>query len=276
MEINGFSSQSSVVNLLKTAASGGQNQNLLNGSSDRKNALIDLIATGNPEKASAIRKEQDQVSSIIQRLEASKVDLQDRLKQAASDKLEYIKAQIEALKLTAGGDPRTTAKQAARLARELASAVSDYANASSSSGPVSAAAIEGLAAGQDVTVTTTEVTEVTVSTLTIDLPAGSSAEQTAGLRDLAEKQIAELDKKLSDGKADEEFLRKARKLLDELERIVGAAKRELETQEGGVTNNSDIKNAEGSLRDVGQSLNQLSISIVSVSVSTTTTVNISA
>ncbi len=280
MDISGFSSQSSVVTLLKSASSNTntQNQGLLDSSTSKGNALVELLEKANPEKAAEVRKEQEQANSIIARLEASRVDLQDRIKAAAADKLAEIKEQIAVLKLTGSGNPEATARQVARLAKELAGAASDYANASAYAGDVlsSSALAEGLAPGQSITVTTTEVTEVTVSTLTFDIPAKGEDGQAGGIVQAAERQIAELNQKLDESKADKKFLDEARRLLDELKSIASAAREKLEQEAGGVTNNADLKSAESSFARAEQSLSQLSISITSVSVSTTTTVSISA
>ncbi len=291
MEINGFSAQNALVNVLKTASVSAQSRNaaLLTNQSNQENLLIGLIEKSDPDTADDLRKEQSQVESIIKQLQASKVDLEDRIKQAAAAKLARIKAELAILRLTAGGDPEATARKAARLAKELSAAVADYANAGSETTEATDQS------NKDITSANKAVTapQDGQETLSGEANAGAtqpqdnaevsnpsaaptdaekSANAKTGLQQTVETQIADAERKAAEKNAEAAFLREAKRILDELKSIIKTAKKQLEAQ-GETPPNSDIEQAENSIQETTNTLSQ--ITSASVSVSTSVTVNIS-
>ena len=90
--------------------------------------MIDQIREGDPEKADALVKQLNDYKQISAQLKNGKSSAAQSKKAEAAEKIKRIKAEIQMIK-TMGGDPKLVARQIARLARELATAVHDYASA---------------------------------------------------------------------------------------------------------------------------------------------------
>lgn len=99
-----------------------------------KDTIIDSIRRIDPKNADALEKQLNDTKQVIAQLQNSKVYGAQSSKAAAAEKLKRIKAEIQMLKAM-GGDPRVVAKQIARLAKELAAAVREYASASGATSP---------------------------------------------------------------------------------------------------------------------------------------------
>jgi len=95
----------------------------------QEDTILASLDKTDPDKAKAFRAEQEQLRQTIEQLQASKSKASSDRKEAARQKIQQIKAQIQALRLMAATDPKAAARQAAHLARELASAAKEYANA---------------------------------------------------------------------------------------------------------------------------------------------------
>ncbi len=197
-----------------------------------------------------MRQQQTDAKTLLGQLRSSRTDNKEQRKQAARDKVARLKAQIQALRLMAGGDPKAVARQAARLARELSQAAREYAGASvggsgnilnggSENGlfaaaPADANALRAEAAAAEAEAKTTE--NVTLSQDTINKQVASMAEQTA------------------DAKADAEFVKDASKLLNDLKKIIEDAKRKIQLEKGVVTT-PDLLRANNELSSAEKSLN---------------------
>jgi hypothetical protein len=207
---------------------------------ETSNPILDAIAKTDPDKASALREERASADALLQQLQSSRADNSEQRKQKAREKIDRLKAQIQALRFMAAGDPKTVARQAARLARELAQAAREYSGAGGGSDVFSAPppTAEGLqVATQTETQTATQEQTRAETTATENIPqAGTLSGQTATAQ------------------ADAEFVKEASKLLNDLKKIVEDAKRKIQQQDGNRAAN-DVLQAENSLASAEQSLN---------------------
>lgn len=96
---------------------------------DEDTSLLTILEKLDPEKAATLKERLEEAKEVQSRLDTVKESAEDQRKAAAAQKIERIKAQIKALQLLAAANPEAAAKLAARLARELASAVKEYAAA---------------------------------------------------------------------------------------------------------------------------------------------------
>ncbi|PWC55159.1 hypothetical protein TSO221_06000 [Azospirillum sp. TSO22-1] len=102
-----------------------------------------------PDDATAKRLQETRAAAeqAAKTLETSKVDIKAQRKQAAKQRLDMINEALRTLKMF-GGDPKTAAREAARLARELAKAVKEYTDAGGS-GVSAGAPVSGGAATKE-------------------------------------------------------------------------------------------------------------------------------
>lgn len=92
--------------------------------------LEQLAAAGmKPEDVPKLRDQQAKLADTLDSLHAARKSLKQQLKEAAEQRIAFIKAQIDALKkMGAMADPKAAAREAASLAKQLAGAVRDYAS----------------------------------------------------------------------------------------------------------------------------------------------------
>lgn len=91
------------------------------------------MAELDPEVAKRLKEAREQASQASKTLDSAKIDVAEQRKSAAKAKLELIKRSLRTLTMM-GGDAKTMAREGARLARELAAAVKEYAAAGGSGG----------------------------------------------------------------------------------------------------------------------------------------------
>jgi hypothetical protein len=103
--------------------------------------ILDIIQLTDPEKADELKKKLDDADQVIAQLRTGKSNAAQSRKEAAAQKIERIKREIEIL-MRMGGDPKMVAKQIAQLSKELASAVREYALAGGVSSPDNVAATD--------------------------------------------------------------------------------------------------------------------------------------
>lgn len=312
MSINTVQSPNLALSLLKGALSGRQNS--AQAESKELNSILALLEQKDPAKADAFRREQAALKQTISQLQSSRTDQSEQRKEAARQKIEQLKAQIQALRMMAAANPKAAARQAARLARELASAAKDYDGAggggvsmptipaaapatattataataaSATTGTETAAASAAEAAAPVPVIAAEPATDISASTESAAAPDVTSAEiqadELAG--DVTEEQAAdkpvalsqdeiksainEANKQLGAAQADSDFAREARRLMNELKMIIKAAKEKMQA-DGDTKDNADIARAETALREMEQSLNE----ITAGALSTTVTVSI--
>ncbi len=262
--------------------------------------LLQGLESSQPEKGKALRAHQEQLKNVLSMVESSREDEEAARKEAAKQKIERLKAQIRALKMLAGGDPKVVARQAARLAQELSSAVREYsgsggaggvfsagdatptitaapaADASGAAQAQAAAAQAQSEAGSTAAATEASGTEASVSA---DAQAAKSEAEQAAQEAKGEEQspaaiakeelnqkISSLNETLAGAKADQEFANEARKLMNDLKNIVKNAKLKMQ-QENKDGNNSDILQAEKALNETEQAIGQIASGSMSAIVS---------
>lgn len=113
--------------LLDTAQRQGRSAGIrTRGTGSGRDSLLAMLEKSDPEGTKALRNQMAETRSVLDRMESVRENAGDQRKEAARQKIERIKAQLAMLRLLAAADPEAAARQASRLARELAAAVKDY------------------------------------------------------------------------------------------------------------------------------------------------------
>lgn len=98
--------------------------------SEADSPLLALVERDDPEAAKALRESAEDARRVIDALrrqaEGQHQSLAEIRKAAALEKIARIQQELRAMRMT-GGDPEAVARRVARLSRELATAVKDYA-----------------------------------------------------------------------------------------------------------------------------------------------------
>ncbi|MDP2206492.1 MAG: hypothetical protein Q8K65_09325 [Alphaproteobacteria bacterium] len=122
---------SNILSMLSAAAA-GKNNAAVTKTAERR--LIDRLAAEDPAKAKAVQERMDSMADTLRKMQQLRQDQAAARKEAARQKIARIKAQIQAMKMMAGADPKANARQLARLARELAGAVREFRGAGGAGG----------------------------------------------------------------------------------------------------------------------------------------------
>ncbi|MBB4285648.1 hypothetical protein [Roseospira goensis] len=101
--------------------------------------LVDVVRARDPSRAAALEDGFALGEQAVDQLDAAREAMKEGRKEAARQKVERLKAQLQALHLLATTDPEAAAREAARLARQLASAVRAYVQSGGQAGAVSGA-----------------------------------------------------------------------------------------------------------------------------------------
>lgn len=247
------------------------------------------------EKSLPLSKEQQETQDLIQRLEANKKTLSEQQKEAARRKVEQIKAKLEALRFLAASNPEAAAKEAARLARELAAASKQYANASGGGGgqllssPSQSATASSAGGVQNVSVSVVDAEGgakgINVQTQ-VNVPNTSSNEKqtddvfgqddsitegesevdeqseeynlnTTSVRETLDKALQKAREERSEKEADDKFVSDVRAILASLKSIVSSLKRKGEDDD--IDKGQDLKNAESAIKEIEKSLSDIAL-----------------
>lgn len=246
--------------------------------------VISQIEKTDPDKAAELRKKKDDADSLLQRMQSSKQDIAAQKKEAARQKIQQLKQQLQALRLSSG-DPKATARQAARLAKELAQAVKDYSGGGASAGaaaaPVAAApaaanpaaTATGTAAATAATAQTPATAQATDAAAQAPAPVAadtSASLDTAGAQTAAQQATqASPDASATDkakaaaagvkpaDTSDEDFARDVRRMMSELKNILKSAKEKLQRQSKNAGGLQDVASGEKSLGDAEKMLQKM-------------------
>ena len=305
MNIGNISAQNEALSFLVDAASRADSKE----KADPTDTLLAGLEESDPDRASDLRNELENSKQILQQVKSAKQEFTAQRKMAAKKKVEQIKAKIMALRMmAANGDPKSAARQAARLARELKAAVREYRNAggsasgsdtynvSSSSSTASAATATAATASAEANTASTEMsqsvaaaastaavaTEASMEAVAVEnavsdaTAAESSANELAAtdaddadaddVRAAIDEQIAQDNEKARADEEDKAFVREVRRLMDELKDILKKAKQKMQ-YDGDQSSNRDVMQAEKELRDIEQSLGDISAGALSITVS---------
>ncbi|GGD20235.1 hypothetical protein GTQ45_03575 [Pyruvatibacter mobilis] len=186
--------QPSVADLLKQRAatpSGALTGAESAGRRDPADALLGALKKAGATNTEALEKKLAEDKETKAGLDAlrKQADPSEARKARAKQKIEEIKKQLEALRVLAAVNPEAAARQAARLSRELATAVKEYASAggdTSSLTGTEAPSIDdaGATAPADAQATRTATETATETTTATDAPAATpdtaAADQTTG------------------------------------------------------------------------------------------------
>lgn len=261
MVVNPLSPQNSTLSVLQTGA-GSISSGTKAGLPDSADALVALVEGIDPAEGEELRNELSQLDEALQNLNKSLKDPDELRKAAAKDKIARIKTQLAGLRLLASTNPEAAAKQAQRLARELAAAAREYANAGGGSidagavvGAVtipSAAAKQTSAKEQGGPIDPTGAAEDTRNEAAVTPDAGE-----ATVRAAVQGQIAETNKLIAEQEEDANFARDVRRVLNSLKSSIEIARKKLHFEEGDPTN-PRIEEAKEALRGMEHALSQIS------------------
>lgn len=211
-----------------------------NGAAPQKSAqrmLMDRLAAADPEKAEKAQARIDVMEDAIRKMQQMRRDEAAQRKEAARQKIARIKAQIQAMKM-AGGDPKAQARQLARLARELASAVREFrsggaTDVSAAVGTASAPATGAVAAQGDDRMAGAGGVQVAAAPEVESGQDGTFAPgphtgDTAGKKEAADGKNGAQDE-------DREFAEEARRLQRQIKSMLEEARRRLAKEGRGET-----------------------------------------
>jgi hypothetical protein len=201
---------------------------LLTASAPAGSAREDRLA------AAAEAKVRD-AKAAVETLKRRRSDASEERKAIARQKIEQLKARLQALRAMASVDPKGTARLAAQLARELGAAVKAYAAAggmTSGVEPGAAPVATGTATGGDAAQATAGEAgaDGTAATLQAE-PEGDSGKDNGGKLanpyqqaiDEQKAQASEMARRSAEKQADTDFMAEVRKLAAELKALVRQA-----------------------------------------------------
>ncbi|WP_422364595.1 hypothetical protein [Pyruvatibacter mobilis] len=278
--------QPSVADLLKQRAatpSGTLTGAASAGRQDPADALLGALKKAGATNTEALEKKLAEDKEAKAGLDAlrKQADPSEARKARARQKIEEIKKQLEALRVLAAVNPEAAARQAARLSRELATAVKEYASAggdTSSLTGTEAPSIDaaGATAPADAPAGTpdTAAADQTTGSDTPEAPGteqqgeatGTSvetSEETPGTEDTHpdraraeayQSLAAEQQKSLDAAKSEDEFVNTIRQLKAELESLIKRGQDAQEDEAGDPRNGEENRRALRALEDVDQAL----------------------
>ncbi|MBW7910339.1 MAG: hypothetical protein H3C49_03550 [Alphaproteobacteria bacterium] len=240
----------------RTSATGGQKQ--------PQRGILDNIAKTDPDKAQKTEERLGALQDTMRQMQQMRQDQSALRKEAARQKIARIKAQIQALKLSMGGDAKANARQLARLARELQQAARAYkaAGGMETSGGTSVNARAVITdEGAD---TAIEATVAGMSPFSAEGIAAGGADEGENAED--GDAPAQDSQKARSGNAEEDraFAEEARRLQRQIKQMLESQKRRLVTD--GTGGSGDISRAERALRDVERQLSGLETAAISVDI----------
>lgn len=171
-----------------------------------------------PEKAKKFENAKAALQQALKTAKEAPNEINRQRKAMAAEKIKRIKEQLKTLKQMPGADPKMIARMAARLARDLAQALKEYASAGATGSEVQAAG--GGGAGASAPVSSAQASdESAVSENADGIKAYASAQ---GLVDdsgfpVDKSSDPEMVWKKDD---DSEFMNEAKRLMDELRNII--------------------------------------------------------
>lgn len=223
--------------------------------------MIDSLADSTSDKYQAFNKQQDSLKQTLQQLQSAKASNSDQRKQDAQEKIERIKAQLQALRLLAQVNPKAAAREAARLSKELASAVKEYAAAGGGSSSATATATPATPASTPTDSSANQAAANTASATTVAAGVASAATAEATVSESEGKtspsntpspilqqvnaNIADMQKRAGSAKQDLDFVSNVHTVLDQLKAIIQRGKDKHDHK-----GENDIHEAENNLTDI--------------------------
>jgi hypothetical protein len=198
------------------------------------NPLVAIVDVTDPAQADTLEDDLALSEEAVARLETAEKEMREARKEAAREKVARLKAQLQALRMLAVSDPEAAAREAARLARELAAAVRAYvsaggdaseaANATGATTSTNAAASAG---GDEPSASASELTTSDAAAPSDDDAAAAERVSVPGARteDMIETTIAKMSAEAAERKADNDFANDARLVRSALKAIIENALR---------------------------------------------------
>lgn len=241
------------------------------GYNQAKDAAMSLFKPLSPEKEKEFQQTKAVLQQTLSAMKNSKNNMAQQKKAMAQQKLQYIKEAIKNLKQMAFTDPKAMARMAARLARELAAALKEYASAGATFTEIQNAS-GNAAATADQTANNASSTEngnhdaaPEMHLEIVDIPTSETETephennpfkayentQKYGQESDKSDNIITTRRKDDDG----EFIKEARKILDELRSIIKQQKFKLEN--GSPADQDEAKKADKALQEAEKAMSNL-------------------
>lgn len=196
--------------------------------------------------------------AAMEALQQRRTQASDERKAAAKQKIEQLKARLQALQSMAAADPRGTARLAAQLARELKAAVKEYSGGgggfgSIGGGPDTAVPTPTTEAAPAVATPSPPETAAPMATPASTTASGPDAGTDAGEQDpdgeegekpanpyqqaidQQQARAAEFNRRTAEARADQEFIGEARKLAAQIKSLVRNAADRSPGEEGALS-----------------------------------------
>ncbi|SDD71420.1 hypothetical protein [Rhodospira trueperi] len=230
MLVNGTASGASTLAFVAPGGTRSSQTSLNSGT----NPLVAVVKASDPAQADTLEDDLALSKEAVARLETAEKEMREARKNAAREKVARLKAQLQALRMLAVSDPEAAAREAARLARELAAAVRAYvsaggdaseaANATGATTSTNAAASSG---GDDPSASASESTTTDAAAPSDDDAAAAERVSVPGTQteDMIKTTIAKMNAEAAERKADTDFANDARLVLNALKAIIENAQR---------------------------------------------------
>jgi len=225
-------------------------------------AILDNLAKSDPEKAKQAEERMNALQDTLRQMQQLRQDQDAARKEAARQKLARIKAQIQALKLSASGDPKANARQLARLARELQHAARDYSGAGGmdAGGGLGAAVPSGNDTAKASAGEATPAAAAAAGPKTVEGTADVEETETSAQENQGDGAVAgrEEDSEGTDGsprgtsEEDRAFAEEARRLQRQIKQMLQEQKNRLAEEGKGAA--GDVQAAEAALREAGRQI----------------------
>ena len=225
-------------------------------------AILDNLAKSDPEKAKQAEERMNALQDTLRQMQQLRQDQDAARKEAARQKLARIKAQIQALKLSASGDPKANARQLARLARELQQAARDYSGAGGmdAGGGLGAAVPSGNDTAKTPAAEATPAAAAAAGPKTAEGTADVEETETSAQENQGDGAVAgrEEDSEGTDSsprgtsEEDRAFAEEARRLQRQIKQMLQEQKNRLAEEGKGAA--GDVQAAEAALREAGRQI----------------------
>ncbi len=239
------------INPANSAALGGVNAS---------SGVDDATQGMNDARASEAQKRLQGALETMERLATNADNVRANRKAAARQKMENLKKEMDALRLTQGMNPKAAARAVARIARELAAAAKDYAGSGGIGGATSQPAPRGSdSTNQDVAESDAASASDPASAAPISTPEsfsteGTDAEETtassssSSLRDVWTSIANEHQAAGAESTEDMKFKGEVRKLASALKAFLVLQKKQSGEEKPG--DSQFMQEAEKALRDI--------------------------
>lgn len=250
---------------------------LVKGYNQAKGALSPFKPL-DPEKAEDFAKTKAVLQQTLHAMKNSRNDIAQQKKAMAQQKVARIKEALKSLKQMAFADPKAMARMASRLARELASAIKEYASAGATSTEISTASASTDGAVPNEATNATEGTENQTepyadTNMEMTMTEADIEAETAGTADTKDEKFQLYEKTQNFGtdqddskttrKKDDDspFIKDAKEVMDELRNLIKMLR--AKAGKKPFMQKDDVSDAEKALKEVKSAFASLTRGVTS-------------